>query len=78
MGKDIPRQEWEARVATFRACGQGVTEWCRVTDVKALRIYYWLKEFRGEGCETSSTASPQWLSWRLMMRTRPRVGCGSG
>jgi len=52
-------QEWEKRMAEYRASGQSVREWCAANGVKPERLRYWLRRKKeGESTETESTT---WL-----------------
>jgi len=55
--QQLRRQEWEKRIAEYRASGQSVKEWCIANGVKPQRLWYWLRRTR-ENLETRSTT---WL-----------------
>ena len=51
------RQEWEKRIAEYRASGMSVKEWCSANGVKPDRLWYWLRRTR----RTLETKSTMWV-----------------
>ena len=37
---------WAARLARYKASGQGVQEWCATHAVKPQQLWYWLRKER--------------------------------
>jgi len=64
MTKAERRQEWERRIAEYRASGQSAKEWCATHNVTPRQLWYWLKKYRTDD-ETCSAGSPvRWLRQR--------------
>jgi len=55
------RQEWEKRIAEYRASGMSVKEWCSANGVKPDRLWYWLRRTR----QTLETKSTMWVPVEL-------------
>lgn len=53
------REQWEARVADYRACGLSAAEWCKANNQKTYRLWYWIRKFEAE--EASSQECSKWL-----------------
>lgn len=62
------REEWQARVAEFRASGQSVAAWAKEHGVKAHQLYYWLKRLEPVNEAESAT---QWISVQVSPRSTP-------
>lgn len=54
------RNQWETRVAEYRASGESVPAWCAANEIEPSSMRYWLRKFRSE--QSANTSSPQWLS----------------
>lgn len=39
-------QEWEQRLAEFRASGQTAAQWCAAREIKIHRFWYWSRKLR--------------------------------
>ncbi len=60
--REKERQEWEARIAEFRASGQSVSEWCAAHGIKPGRLWYRLRQERRQGkVGKGSDVAPVWL-----------------
>ena len=59
MTQTEKQQQWENRIAEYRASGQSVRQWCASNDVKPERMWYWLRKYKTNG-DTFSPSS-QWL-----------------
>jgi len=57
-------EEWEKRMAEFRASGQSATAWCAAHEINLQRFRYWARKFQVRP-QTESTKSVQWLSVKL-------------
>jgi len=55
------RQEWEKRIAEYRASGLSVRDWCAANGVKPDRLWYWLRRTR----QTLETKSTMWVPVEL-------------
>jgi hypothetical protein len=51
------REEWQQRVAEFRASGLSGAAWCATQDIKPHLLYYWAQQF---ALPTETTAVSQW------------------
>ena len=60
MTKPGLRQEWEARIADFRASGQSGTAWCATHNLRPNQLWYWLKKIIT--VENPSITQTQWMS----------------
>ncbi|GGJ81527.1 hypothetical protein GCM10008982_33730 [Anoxybacillus voinovskiensis] len=60
MDKNELRQEWEQRIAAYRASGLTQATWCERNGVKIHQLKYWLK--RIEGSNATPTPSTKWAS----------------
>jgi len=40
------QKEWENRIAQYRDSGKSVKEWCVANNVKADRLWYWLRKYK--------------------------------
>jgi len=61
MMKAELQQEWERRIAEYRASGQSAKEWCAAHNVTPRQLWYWLKKCR-TGDEPRPAGSPvKWL-----------------
>jgi transposase-like protein len=59
MTKAERQQQWEARVAAYKASGQGTSAWCAAHDIKPHQLRYWLRKLE----PVKATATPsKWLS----------------
>lgn len=71
MTKVELRQEWERRIAEYRASGQSAKEWCATHNVTPRQLWYWLKKCR-TGAEPRSSGSPvRWLPVEVSQAPRP-------
>ena len=59
MTKAEWREEWENRIAHYRDSGKSVTEWCAANNVKAERLWYWLRKYKTS--KDTPFKSNQWL-----------------
>ncbi|MEW6546697.1 MAG: helix-turn-helix domain-containing protein [Bacillota bacterium] len=60
--REKERQEWETRIAEFRASGQSVSEWCAANGIKPGRLWYRLRQERRQGkVDRGSGVAPIWL-----------------
>ena len=60
--REKERQEWETRIAEFRASGQSVSEWCAAHGIRPGRLWYRLRQQRHQGkANAGSNAAPVWL-----------------
>ncbi|MDI3538260.1 MAG: hypothetical protein PWQ13_283 [Bacillota bacterium] len=46
MTKAELRQEWERRIAEYRASGQSAKEWCAAHNVTPRQLWYRLKKYK--------------------------------
>lgn len=69
MTKSELRQEWEARIADFRASGQSGAAWCAAHNIKPNQLWYWLKKFRS--AENPSNTQTQWMSVQIDEKLSP-------
>lgn len=54
------RQQWEARVAEFKASRQSTTAWCVAHDLNIHQLRYWIRKFNTVNEPT--VKETQWLS----------------
>jgi len=40
------QKEWENRITQYRDSGESVKEWCAANNVKADRLWYWLRKYK--------------------------------
>ncbi|WP_017753734.1 IS66 family insertion sequence element accessory protein TnpA [Calidifontibacillus oryziterrae] len=59
MSQNDLRQEWERRIAVFRASGQPQTKWCEANELNIHQLKYWLKKI--EGPKSASTPLSKWV-----------------
>ena len=59
MTKSELNQEWEERIAAFRASGQTLVAWCAQENIKLTQAKYWVKKFKHK---ETSISSPKWLA----------------
>lgn len=62
MTKTDYRNEWEARVDSFKSSGMGVTVWCKANDVNKDRFKYWLYKQNKRKTEPVTKKSKQWIA----------------
>ncbi|AGL02524.1 IS66 family insertion sequence element accessory protein TnpA [Desulfoscipio gibsoniae] len=60
MAKSELRQEWETRIADFRASGQSGAAWCAAHNIRPNQLWYWLKKIKS--AENPSITQTQWVS----------------
>lgn len=60
MDKNELRQEWEQRIASYRASGLTQAKWCEMNGLKVHQLKYWIK--RMEGSNAKPTPSTKWAS----------------
>jgi hypothetical protein len=53
------RKLWVKRTSEYKASGMGVSEWCKISNVKKSQVWYWLKKFRDE--KTTDKTKTQWM-----------------
>lgn len=63
MTKLTLREEWEARVADFRASGKTAKAWCDEHQLKLHQLWYWVRKIESTRLSKSSgkALSPQWV-----------------
>lgn len=61
------RQEWEARVAAYKASGQSVPAWCAALDVKPHQLRYWIRKL--DPAQTAVKSSAMWLTMEVDQRS---------
>lgn len=54
------QKEWERRVNQYRVSGESVKQWCAHNNVKADRLWYWLRKYKINK-DTPCIQSNQWL-----------------
>jgi hypothetical protein len=54
------REEWQEKVAEFRASGLSGAAWCTAEGIKPHMLYYWTKQFP-QKTEVPAQTHPQWL-----------------
>jgi hypothetical protein len=62
MTKTEYRNEWEARVVSYKSSGIGVTVWCKANDVNKERFKYWLYKQNKRNTEPAAKKSKQWIA----------------
>jgi hypothetical protein len=53
------QQEWELRIAEFRASGQTQTKWCEINNFKIHQFKYWLRKI--EKTPEQPKPSSKWI-----------------
>ena len=67
------REEWQEKVAEFRASGLSGAAWCAAEGIKPHMLYYWTKQFPQQ-TEAPALIQPQWLPVMLSdQRTEKEV-----
>lgn len=54
------QKEWENRINQYRDSGKSVREWCEANNVRAERLWYWLRRYKTDK-NTPLIQSKQWL-----------------
>lgn len=54
------QKEWDNRIAQYRDSGESVKEWCAANNVKADRLWYWLRKYKTNK-DAPLFKSNQWL-----------------
>jgi hypothetical protein len=54
------QQEWEARIASYRASGQSAKEWCAANGLQPHQLWYWLRR-NSTGTTSTAVKSTRWL-----------------
>jgi hypothetical protein len=62
MTKTEYRNEWEARVDSFKSSGMGVTVWFKANDLNKERFKYWLYKQNKHKTEPAAKKSKQWIA----------------
>ncbi len=61
------RQNWETRIADYRASGLSGAAWCAANDLKVHQLWYWLRKFSShhpaKTTPATSTTSHDWVSF---------------
>lgn len=60
MTKSELRQEWEARIADFKASGQSGAAWCAAHNLRLNQLWYWLKKIKS--AENPKITQTHWMS----------------
>lgn len=60
MTRAEQRQEWETRIASYRASGQSAKEWCAANGMKPHQLWYRLRHDRAG--KSNCAMSTRWLS----------------
>jgi len=74
MTKGELRQEWERRIADYRASGQSAKEWCAAHNVTPRQLWYWLKKYRTDDEPRSASSSVKWLPLEVIQPSPLRQG----
>jgi hypothetical protein len=62
MTKTEYRNEWEARVVSFKSSGMGVMVLCKANNVNKERFKYWLYKQNKRKTEPAAKKSKQWIA----------------
>lgn len=54
------RNEWEKRIADYKASGKSGAAWCADNNVNVHQFYYWIRRFKSN--ESTEAQSSKWLS----------------
>lgn len=57
-------QEWEMRMAEFRASGQSAAGWCAAKDIALHRFWYWSRKLQPK-LQAQSAEPIQWLTVKI-------------
>lgn len=57
--RKILREEWEKRIEAYKSSGQSATKWCAEHNLRPNQLWYWLRKFKEEATESSTT---KWVS----------------
>ncbi|WP_040950104.1 IS66 family insertion sequence element accessory protein TnpA [Gorillibacterium massiliense] len=61
MARAEIRQQWETRIAAFRASGEKATHWCKANQVNRRQLYNWLKRIEGTGVSGAPSKRTAWV-----------------
>lgn len=61
MTKLTLREEWEARVADFRASGKTAKAWCDEHQLKLHQLWCWVRKIESSRSPKPKALSPQWV-----------------
>jgi hypothetical protein len=60
MTRAEQQQEWETRIASYRASGQSAKEWCAANGMKPHQLWYRLRH--DHAGQSNCATSTRWLS----------------
>lgn len=60
MTRTEQQQQWENRIAKYRASGQSVKKWCTENNINPGQLWYWLRKLKTSD-ETQINHAHQWL-----------------
>jgi len=73
MAKTELQQLWEARIAEYRASGQGAKQWCAAHNVTPRQLWYWLRKLRNRK-DASPVKPTRWLPVEVCEQSPPDQG----
>lgn len=67
MNKTPLEQEWDERIANYKASGLSAREWCNLHEMKIHQLHYWLrKDKTTKEKQALASASTKWLPLSLI------------
>ena len=63
MKRSELRQEWEARIADYKASGMSASKWCEAHNESIYKLRYWIKNV--SIIEETVPSSRKWISVEL-------------